>query len=58
MAATTLAARVVAQAMTGAPEALALFERIRQKPFPGGDAMRVPLLVLGTAYHRLRDWLG
>lgn len=58
VAATTLAARVVAQAMTGAPEALALFERIRQKPFPGGDAMRVPLLVLGTAYHRLRDWLG
>lgn len=58
VAATTLAARVVAQAMAGAPEALALFERIRQPPFPGGDALRVPLLVLGTTYHRLRDWLG
>lgn len=57
VAATTLAARVVAQAIGGYPAALALFERIRQRPFPGGDAWRVPLLLLGSTYHRLLDWL-
>lgn len=55
---TTVAGRVVAEAICGQPEALAVFERIQQKPFPGGAALRVPLLLLGTAYLRLRDWLS
>jgi gamma-glutamylputrescine oxidase len=42
----------------GDRHALDLFERIRQSPFPGGAALRIPLLLLGTSYFRLRDWLG
>jgi gamma-glutamylputrescine oxidase len=57
LAATTLAARVVSQAILGDPHALGLFEGIRQDPFPGGPAWRIPLLLLGTSYFRLRDWL-
>ena len=58
LAATTLAARVVSQAIMGEGRALALFQRIRQSPFPGGSRWRIPLLLLGTGYYRLRDWLS
>lgn len=58
LAATTLAGRVIRQALLGDRHALGLFERIRQSPFPGGAALRIPLLLLGTSYYRLRDWLG
>ena len=58
LAATTLAGRVIRQALMGDRHALDLFERIRQSPFPGGAALRIPLLLLGTSYFRLRDWLG
>jgi gamma-glutamylputrescine oxidase len=58
LAATTLAGRVIRQAVLGDRHALGLFERIRQSPFPGGAALRIPLLLLGTSYYRLRDWLG
>ncbi len=58
VAATTLAGRVVSQAIGGDTTALALFQRIRQNPFPGGPAMRIPLLLLGTSYYRLLDWLS
>jgi len=57
LAATTLAGRVISQAIMGDPQALRLFEGIRQAPFPGGPAWRMPLLLLGTSYYRLRDWL-
>jgi gamma-glutamylputrescine oxidase len=58
VAATTLAGRAVGQAILGDTQTLALFQRIRQNPFPGGHAMRIPLLLLGTSYYRLRDWLS
>lgn len=58
LAATTLAGRVIRQALMGERHALSLFERIRQRPFPGGPAWRIPLLLLGTSYYRLRDWLN
>jgi gamma-glutamylputrescine oxidase len=58
LAATTLAGRVIRQALLGDRHALGLFERIRHSPFPGGAALRIPLLLLGTSYYRLRDWLG
>jgi len=57
LAATTLAGRVICQALMGDRHALGLFERIRQSRFPGGAALRIPLLLLGTSYYRLRDWL-
>jgi gamma-glutamylputrescine oxidase len=58
LAATTLAGRVVTQAILGDAQALSAFEGIRQSPFPGGSAWRLPLLVAGTSYFRLRDWLS
>ena len=58
LAATTLAGRVVTQAILGDAQNLSAFEGIRQSPFPGGASWRVPLLVAGTSYFRLRDWLS
>lgn len=57
VAATTLAGRVVSQAIMGNREAMSLFERIHQSPFPGGPAWRIPLLLAGTSYFRVMDWL-
>ena len=58
LAATTLGAQVVAQAIRGDDQVLQAFARIRQAPFPGGPAWRVPLLVLGTLGLRVLDALG
>jgi gamma-glutamylputrescine oxidase len=58
LAATTLAGRVVTQAILGDAQALSAFERIRQSPFPGTAAWRLPLLVAGSSYLRLLDWLS
>lgn len=58
LAATTLAGRVICQAIMGDAESLGLFERIRQSSFPGGSALRLPLLLAGTSFYRLRDWLS
>jgi len=30
---------------------------LRHRPFPGGTLMRMPALVLGMAYYRLKDLL-
>jgi gamma-glutamylputrescine oxidase len=58
LAATTLAGRVIAQAVAGDTHALSVFERIRQSPFPGGPIWRIPLLLAGTSYYRVMDWLS
>jgi len=58
LAATTLAGRVIAQALAGDTHALSVFERIRQSPFPGGPIWRIPLLLAGTSYYRVLDWLS
>ena len=55
LALTGLAGKLVAQAMCGQAERFDLLAGLRQPAFPGGDAMRVPLLVLGMLYNRLRD---
>lgn len=57
VAATTLAATVVSQAIAGQPQDFEVFRRIRQQAFPGGPGWRLPLLLLGTSYYRLMDWL-
>jgi len=51
-----MAGRLVAEAIAGRPERFDLFARIRHHRFPGGKLMRAPLLTLGMAYYRLRDW--
>jgi gamma-glutamylputrescine oxidase len=58
VALTLLAGRLVAEAIAGDASRLDVFARLRHHPFPGGRALRTPLLVLGMAWYRLRDRLG
>lgn len=58
LALTGLAGRVVAEAMAGDASRFDVFARLKHRPFPGGPAMRMPALVLGMAWYRLRDLLG
>jgi gamma-glutamylputrescine oxidase len=37
---------------------LQVFARLKHRPFPGGDLLRMPALVLGMAWYRLRDALA
>ena len=46
-----------AEAIRGQSERLDVFARIPHAPFPGGRALRTPLLVLAMAWYRLRDAL-
>ena len=52
-----LAGTVMAEAIRGQSERLDLFEKIRHHPFPGGRALRTPLLVAAMAWYKLRDAL-
>jgi gamma-glutamylputrescine oxidase len=58
LALTGLAGRLVAQAMTTDASGFDLFARLRHRDFPGGTRLRVPAMVLGMAWYRLRDLLG
>ncbi len=55
LALTGLAGRVVAEAMAGDASRFDTFARIRHRPFPGGRLLRMPALVLGMAWYRLKD---
>jgi len=55
VALTGLAGQLVAQAVAGQAERFDVFARVKHLPFPGGPLLRMPSLVLGTLYHRLRD---
>ncbi|CAM3304706.1 FAD-binding oxidoreductase [Polaromonas hydrogenivorans] len=57
VAATGLGGRLVAEAIAGQAGRFDVFARLKHAPFPGGLWLRTPSLVLGMAYHRLRDWL-
>lgn len=57
LALTGLAGRLVAEAIAGQAERFDLFARLRHRPFPGGELLRTPALVLAMAYYRLRDLL-
>jgi gamma-glutamylputrescine oxidase len=52
-----LAGRLVAQAIGGQAQGLDVFAKIKHRPFPGGALLRTPSLVLGMAYHQLKDLL-
>jgi len=58
LALTGLAGRVVAEAMAGDAGRFDIFTRIRHRPFPGGRLLRMPALVLGMAWYRLKDALA
>jgi gamma-glutamylputrescine oxidase len=55
VALTGLAGQLVAQAVAGQAERFDVFAKLRHHHFPGGSMLRMPSLVLGTLYHRLRD---
>ena len=57
VALTGLAGQLVAQAVAGQSERFDLFASLQHRSFPGGALLRMPSLVLGMLYHRLRDAL-
>lgn len=57
MAMTGLAGQLMAESLAGQAERFDLFARIAHKEFPGGRALRTPMLVLATTYYRIRDLL-
>jgi gamma-glutamylputrescine oxidase len=57
LALTGLAGQLVAEAIRGSAQRFDLFARLRHRPFPGGELLRMPALVLGMAYYRLKDLL-
>jgi gamma-glutamylputrescine oxidase len=52
-----LAGRVIAEAVRGHSARLDAFARIPHRDFPGGRALRTPLLVAAMAWYKLRDAL-
>ncbi|KRG69797.1 NAD(P)/FAD-dependent oxidoreductase [Pseudoxanthomonas dokdonensis] len=57
VAATGMAGRFIAEAIRGQSERLDAFARIGHASFPGGRALRTPLLVAAMAWYKLRDAL-
>lgn len=55
---THLAGRLIAEAIDGQPERFDAFARLRNYPFPGGRALRVPLTLAGAWYYRTLEKLG
>ena len=53
-----MAGRLAAAAIRDAGGGFDLLSRIRHRPFPGGKALRMPLLVLAMLWFRARDLLG
>ena len=54
----TLAGQIMAEAIAGQAERFDMLEALPTKPFPGGAALRSPLLVLAMSWYALRDRLG
>lgn len=54
---TSLAGKLMAEAISGTAERFDVFARIPHRRFPGGKLLRTPLLVLATLYFRLRDMM-
>jgi len=57
IALTGMAGKLIAEAIAGQAERFDLFPRLAHRNFPGGPALRMPLLVLAMAWFRLRDLL-
>ena len=54
----TMAGRIMAEAVAGQAERFDVMEAIPTRAFPGGAALRQPLLIAGMAWYGLRDRLG
>lgn len=54
----TLAGRVLADACRGDSADFETFAKLPSPPFPGGNALRTPLMALAMTWYALRDRLG
>jgi gamma-glutamylputrescine oxidase len=54
----TLAGKILAEAVAGEAERFDVMASLPSPPFPGGPALRSPLLVLAMTWFALRDRLG
>jgi gamma-glutamylputrescine oxidase len=57
VALTGMAGKLIAETIAGDAEKFDVFSQLRHQKFPGGEILRVPLLMLGMWYYRLRDLL-
>ncbi|MCK2182559.1 NAD(P)/FAD-dependent oxidoreductase [Halomonas getboli] len=57
MALAGLAGKLMAEAISGQSERFDVFSAMPHRQFPGGRALRKPLLVLATNFYKLRDRL-
>jgi gamma-glutamylputrescine oxidase len=57
LALTGIAGQVAAEAIAGEATRLDTFARLKHRRFPGGPLLRMPALVAGMAYYRLKDLL-
>jgi gamma-glutamylputrescine oxidase len=57
VALTSLAGKLIAEALAGTAERFDVFARLPVTPFPGGTLLRWPGLVVGMLYYSLRDRL-
>lgn len=53
-----MAGRVMAEAVLGQEDGLASFEALKIPAFPGGTALRAPILTLAMSWFALRDRVG
>jgi gamma-glutamylputrescine oxidase len=57
VALTGLAGKLMAEVISGTAERFDVMSQIPHFPFPGGPLFRMPALLLGTTWYRLRDLL-
>ena len=57
VALTQIAGKLIGEAVAGTAERFDVLAGLRHRAFPGGTALRHPLLVLGMLYYTLRDKL-
>ena len=57
VALTGLAGKLMAEVISGTAERFDVMSRVPHLPFPGGPLFRMPALLLGTTWYRLRDLL-
>ncbi|TCK07437.1 NAD(P)/FAD-dependent oxidoreductase [Marinobacterium mangrovicola] len=55
--ATHMAAKVIAEMLSGQAERFDVFDKVKHMTFPGGPALRSPLLAMGMLYYRMKDLL-
>ena len=49
--------KIIAEAIAGQAERVDLFAKLPHTTFPGGPALRTPLLAAAMLWYRMRDWL-